>query len=80
MLPCPPIAESGINLDVQNNGLQHLDPSVRNLADVLVNHLGGLEQRMEQRFAMLEQRQTNALEAIAAQLNNNSKAMDITEI
>jgi Ca2+-binding EF-hand superfamily protein len=78
-LPCPPIAQPGISLDVQNTGLQHLDPSVRNLADVLVNHIGGLEQRMEQRFAMLEQRQTNALEALAAQLNTNSKLMDVEE-
>jgi voltage-gated sodium channel len=52
--------------------LQRLDPSVRDLADVLVNHLGGLEQRMEQKFARLEHRQATALESIVAHLNTNN--------
>lgn len=54
--------------------LQRLDPSVRDLADVLVSHLGGLEQRMEQKFAMLENRQATALEAINAY--SNMRAQD----
>jgi hypothetical protein len=53
--------------------LQHLDPSVRDLAHVLLNHLGGIEQRVEQKFATLEHRQAVALESIVTHLNMNSK-------
>jgi len=56
----------------QDLELQRLDPSVRELADVMVKQMAGLEQRMDQRLAMLEHRQSNALEAIAAHLNMNS--------
>lgn len=53
--------------------LMRLDPSVRDLANVLMNHLGGLEQRMEQRFAMIEDRQTSALQSIATHFDSKSK-------
>jgi len=43
----------------------------------MVKHMGGLEQRMEQRFAMLEHRQSSALEAIAAHLNMNSTSKPV---
>lgn len=71
-LPGLPVVAPAIRVAGQDLDFQRLDPSVRDLADVMVNHLTGLEQRMEQKFAKLEQRQSNALEAIAAHLNMNS--------
>jgi hypothetical protein len=80
-LPSPPQVSPGIRIDIPHIDLQRLDPSVRDLADVLVKHFGGIEQRMEQRLAMLEHRQSNALDAIAAHLNINAKGSlaNITE-
>jgi len=77
-LPGLPESTPAIRVDVEHNDLNHLelnrlDPSVRDLADVLVKHLGGIEKRMEQRLVMLEHRQTNALEAIATHLRMNAK-------
>lgn len=71
----PGLPESTMGLtDTDRIDIQRLDPSVRDLADVLVKHFGGIEQRMEQRLLMLERRQSNALDAIAAQLNMNTKS------
>lgn len=81
-LPPTPQPSPGIRVDViEPIDLQRLDPSVRDLADVLVKHFGGIEQRMEQRLEKLERRQTNALEAIAAHLNinTNGNLANITE-
>merc|ERR1712182_47686 len=77
-LPGLPETTPAIRVDVEHNDINRLDinrldPSVRDLADVLVKHLGGIEKRMEQRLFMLEQRQTNALEAIATHLRMNAK-------
>jgi len=69
--PGLPVAAPAIRIG-QDLELQRLDPSVRELADVMVKHMTGLELRMEQRFAALEHRQSSALEAIAAHLNMNS--------
>jgi voltage-gated sodium channel len=73
VLPSPPgiNALPGIRIDIEPIDLQRLDPSVRDLADVLVKHFGGIEQRMEQRLVMLEQRQLSTMDAIAAHFNIN---------
>jgi len=81
-------SEPGLRLPVpphlcavsQDLDLQRLDPSVRDLAHVMINHFSGLEQRMEQRFAVLENRQANTLEAIAAHLKMSSLGKPVSEV
>eukprot|EP00746_Dinoflagellata_sp_MGD_P161500 gnl/MRDRNA2_/MRDRNA2_88678_c0_seq1.p1 gnl/MRDRNA2_/MRDRNA2_88678_c0~~gnl/MRDRNA2_/MRDRNA2_88678_c0_seq1.p1 ORF type:complete len:639 (+),score=129.78 gnl/MRDRNA2_/MRDRNA2_88678_c0_seq1:75-1991(+) len=70
-LPGLPQPSPGIRVDVAPIDLQRLDPSVRDLADVLVKHFGGIEQRMQERLVNMERRQSDALDAIAAHLKIN---------
>jgi len=66
-LPVPGIHVDGCSAPLKVD-LLRLDPSVRDLADFLVNHLGGVEQRMDQKLAILEHRQASALQSIASHL------------
>jgi len=49
----------------------------QDLAELVVNQIKCLEQRMEQRFEKLELRQASALEAIVAHLNINSSPISV---
>jgi voltage-gated sodium channel len=67
-LPGPPLPSPAIRINIPPIDLHRLDPSVQELADVLVKHFAGMEQRMEQRLVTMEHRQTKALDAIASHL------------